>query len=230
MKKRMLVGLMLFLSYGGMTQSFLPWVAVFGNDNLIKKFNFHYELQYRSHGSLNQLDQVFARTGVGYSFSDDTQNILLGYGYFYQKDEYCFSSEILEDERDQFKQHEHRLFQQFIMKHELSRLLINHRYRFEQRFMQEDFRLRFRYFLSVYLPLNNTKIEQGTIFLGTYNEFFMYTNGTFFDRNRSYLSMGYAVTDYLKLEVGLMRQTTIGERINIFQISIFNNLDFKIHH
>ena len=230
MKRWVIMWGIMFITYGVFGQLFRPWVAVFGNDNLSNGFNFHYELQYRSHGKLNQLDQFFVRSGIGYSFSDETQNILLGYGYFYQKDEYCYTTEVPEDERTEFVLQEHRVFQQYIMKHQLKRLLINHRYRFEQRFASATVDMRLRYYLSGYLPLNDKKVEKGTFFLGAYNELFMHVKGNYFDRNRSYFSIGYAATDYFKIELGVMRQTLQGNRSNIFQISVFNNLDFKIHH
>ena len=48
---------------------------------------------------------------------------------------------------------EHRIYQQFTTKQAVGKLNLSHRYRFEQRFVESDFKMRFRYFLSLNYPL-----------------------------------------------------------------------------
>lgn len=210
-------------------QDFSGWYSLFGNDKLKNGFNIHYEAQYRNHNVIGRLDQLLLRTGIGFSFSDDTQNILLGYGYIYNKSSICYEIQVPEELRDQFRFGENRFFQQYIMKHQISRFLINHRYRFEQRFFRNDSKLRLRYFLSAYLPLNKAYVEKGALYLGAYNELFMNTKTEYFDRNRTYFALGYAFTDFFKVEFGYLRQNISSNISQHFQISVFNNLDFKMH-
>lgn len=230
MKVLVLLVLFVLLFSQFKAQNMSGWYALFGNDKLHKGFNFHYEAQYRNHNSIGKLDQLLLRAGIGYSFSDDTQNILIGYGFIRNKDITCYEMEIPQSERHIFLFNEHRVFQQYIMKHRISHVLINHRYRFEQRFFSNKSSLRLRYFLSGYIPLNNSVIEKGTFYLGAYNELFMNLKTDYFDRNRSYLSFGYAVTNEFKIELGFLRQNISNDLYHHFQISFFNNMDFKFHH
>ena len=41
---------------------------------------------------------------------------------------------------------EHRIFQQFTSKQKIGSMSLSHRYRFEQRFVESDFKMRLRYF------------------------------------------------------------------------------------
>ena len=83
---------------------------------------------------------------------------------------------------------------------------LNHRYRFEQRFVEDDFKLRFRYFLSLQIPLSNKKSVDNTYYLSAYNEIFLNTKTSIFDRNRLYGGLGYHVTKNMRFEVGYMNQ------------------------
>lgn len=204
------------------------WYTLFGNDKLRKGFDLHYEAQYRNHNAIGQLDQLLLRTGIGYSFNDKTQNFLIGYGFIHNKMAEYFEDGLTDSEREALMFNEHRIFQQYIIKHSISRLLLTHRYRFEQRFFRSNEALRARYFLSASLPLNKPLITEGTVYLNGYNELFMTFKDTYYDRNRTYFAFGYGVSINLKVELGYLRQDISGEIFNHFQISLFNTIDFKL--
>lgn len=204
------------------------WFALFGNDKLKKGFDLHYEVQYRNHNPIGRLNQLFFRTGLGYSFLKNSQNILLGYGFIHNKPIDYFNDNYTSDEQQNFVFNEHRIFQQYIIKHSISRLLLTHRYRFEQRFFRSNEALRARYFLSASLPLNKPLITEGTVYLNGYNELFMTFKDTYYDRNRTYFAFGYGVSNNLKVELGYLREDISGEIFNHFQISLFNTIDFKL--
>ncbi len=87
-----------------------------------------------------------------------------------------------------------------------------HRYRFEQRFVEEDFKLRLRYFLSVNVPLDED------FYLSAYNEIFVNVSENPFDRNRLYGGVGYRLGDKIRLELGYMNQffaTSGRDQVNI---------------
>lgn len=102
---------------------------------------------------------------------------------------------------------EHRIYQQFITKQQFGRVGLQHRYRFEQRWIEDNFRLRIRYFISTNIALNNSKMTDGTFYLSAYNEVFLNTRATVFDRNRFYIGLGYRLNKMVRFEVGQMKQT-----------------------
>lgn len=229
MKKLSFLIFLAFFLFEGKIIAQSGWYALFGNDKLVNGFNIHYEAQMRNHNAIGQLDQLLLRTGIGYSFLENTQDILIGYGFIHNKAIDFYNTDLTNEEKKQHLFNEHRVFQQYIMKQRISRLLISHRYRLEERFLPSKNALRFRYFLSGYVPINNPKITQGTFYIGAYNEIFMNFNGDYFDRNRTYFSFGFAVSDHLKIELGYLRQDISKSIYHHFQISLFNNIDFKLH-
>ena len=176
------------------------WMIYFGNKKINEKWNWHHEVQYRNYDAIGDLEQLLLRTGIGYNLSENNNNILLGYGYINSQN-YISDS----DEKNSFS--EHRIYQQFITKQNLGRLKIQHRYRIEERWVEDqDFKLRFRYFLSLNLPLNNIEIIDKTFYLSSYNEIFINHKETVFDRNRLYGGLGYKLNNLVKFEIGYMNQ------------------------
>ena len=83
---------------------------------------------------------------------------------------------------------------------------LSHRYRFEQRFVEDDFKLRLRYFLGVNIPLQYREDGKNPLYLSMYNEVFLNTESSVFDRNRVYGGLGYKFSKNLRLELGYMNQ------------------------
>lgn len=198
------------------------WMGYFGNFKLHSNFNIHNEIQYRNHNLIGDLNQLLIRNGIGYNFKKNNANILLGHAFI-------LSEPYINNNKEKTKTKEHRIYQQFISKQEFGRLLLMHRYRFEQRFLENDFKLRFRYFSGFYMPLNNKQIVKNTVYLAFLNEIFINTKNNIFDRNRLAGAIGFAFTDNLKLEIGAMTQFLENSKTNQLQISLFNNIAFKQH-
>ena len=181
------------------------WLIYIGSKQLNSKWNLHHEIQYRNYNTLGDLEQLLIRTGLGYDIGSKS-NILLGYGYIN-------SENFTENVNDQTTVEEHRIFQQFITKQTIGSVSLQHRYRFEQRFVESDFKTRFRYFLGINLPLKNPKY-----YLSAYNEIFLNGKSNVFDRNRVYGGLGYKISKGVKLELGYMSQvfeTSSRDQINI---------------
>ena len=102
---------------------------------------------------------------------------------------------------------------------------VQHRYRFEQRFVEDNFKLRFRYFLGLNVPLNNAELIEKTIYLSAYNEIFLNTKNTVFDRNRLYSGLGYKLNNSLKFEIGYMNQFLAGGN-NRDQLNLITSFNF----
>ena len=195
------------------------WFIYFGNQKINQNWNLHSEIQYRNYNFIGDTNQLLLRTGIGYNLTEDNNNVLLGYG-FINTQKYIPNSD------EKIDSNEHRIYQQFITKQKLGKGLIQHRYRIEERFLKNDFQLRFRYFLGLNIPINKKVMEKNTIYLSAYNELFINAESPLFDRNRLYGALGFVFNKNLKIETGFMAQTHEKSNRNQFQIAFFNNLPF----
>lgn len=175
------------------------WIIYIGNKQLNEKWNLHHEVQYRNYNAIGDLEQLLLRTGLGYNLSESNDNLLLGYGYI-------LSENYLGDSSNKVTVNEHRIFQQFTTKQKVGSLGLNHRYRFEQRFVESDFKMRFRYFLGLNLPLSKKEDGKSKFYLSAYNEIFLNSESSVFDRNRLYGGIGYNINSAIRVEAGYMNQ------------------------
>ncbi|WMI66854.1 DUF2490 domain-containing protein [Aestuariibaculum sp. YM273] len=195
------------------SSDFGNWLIYIGNKKINSKWNIHNEVQYRNYNTISDLEQLLLRTGVGCSFNENKNNLLLGYGYI-------LSENYIDNSENKQSINEHRIFQQFISKQQIGRLALNHRYRFEQRFVEDEFKMRFRYFLGFNLPFKtNSKW-----YLSAYNEIFLNSKSNVFDRNRLYGGLGYMFNKNIKFEAGYMNQffeTSSRDQFNIIAFITF---------
>ena len=173
------------------------WWIYFGNKKIDDKWNWHHEIQYRNYNFIGELEQLLIRTGIGYNLSEGNNNLLMGYGYI-RSENY--------DGTEKFDVIEHRIYQQFITRQKFSRTSFQHRYRFEQRWVESDFRMRFRYFLSTNIALSKPSMEDNTWYLSAYNEIFLNSESSVFDRNRLYGGLGFKINSGTRIEFGYMNQ------------------------
>ena len=190
------------------------WYMYFGNNKIGNNLYWHNEIQYRNHNWGGDLEQLLLRTGLGMNLSENNNTLLLGYGYIvsqpYHQNE---KSEILE----------HRIFQQFINKDNLGRVAIQNRYRLEERFVADDYKMRFRYFMGFNIPVSQKRMGPQTLYLSLYNEIFLNLNTPVFDRNRAYGALGYTINNHLKVEAGYMLQLYDNNHRGQFQLALFNS-------
>jgi len=195
------------------------WLMYFGTNKLSDKFSLHTEIQYRNHTlTPNNTEQLLLRTGLNYHFSDKAF-VTAGYAYI---PSYAYESEQKDPETE-----EHRIWQQFIVTNKISRVKLEHRYRFEQRWVDQDYKNRFRYRLMLFIPLNKSIIEEKTWFLGLYDEVFVNTEKTFFDRNRLYGAIGYQFNKMTSIQTGIMHQQVNDFGKWYLQIALVFNTDLR---
>jgi hypothetical protein len=196
------------------------WFIYFGNQKIKKKWNWHNEVQYRNFNFMGDLSQLLVRTGIGYNLTENNNNILLGYGFIN-------SQKYLSNSNEKVGTNEHRVFQQFITRQSFNKVFLQHRYRIEERFLPNDFQMRFRYFLGINIPINKPRLEKNAYYFSAYNEIFINAQQNIFDRNRLYGAIGYIFNKNIKMEAGYMAQTLESTNRNQFQIVIFNNIPFN---
>ncbi|GAA4233379.1 DUF2490 domain-containing protein [Postechiella marina] len=213
----LILGLMLPNIGTSQNSDFGNWLIYIGNKKLNSKWNIHNEVQYRNYDAVGDLEQLLLRTGLGYTFNDNKNNVLLGYGYI-------LSENYIGDTDDKVSVNEHRIFQQFTSKQNIGSVKLNHRYRFEQRFVESDFKMRLRYFLGINVPLGKKETVNKSFYLSGYNEIFLNTESSVFDRNRLYGGLGYRINDKIKIEAGYMNQffeTSNRDQFNIITFVTF---------
>lgn len=193
------------------------WIIYFGNKQFNEKWNWHHEVQYRNYNFVGDLEQLLLRTGFGYNLSENNNNVLLGYGYILSE-----NYEKGTNEKTSFS--EHRIYQQFITRQKFGRFSWQHRYRFEQRFFTDDFKMRFRYFLGLNVAISKPTLSANTFYFSGYNEIFLNAEPSVFDRNRLYGGLGYKVSKLIKTELGYMSQ--IYEKSSRGQLNIIVFLNF----
>lgn len=215
LKAALLLLLVLPFNLEAQDSNFGNWLIYIGNKKLNSNWNLHNEVQYRNYDAFSDLEQLLLRTGLGYSFNESKNNILFGYGYI-------LSENYINNTNDKNSVSEHRIFQQFISKQKIGNVKLNHRYRFEQRFVESDFKMRFRYFLGVNIPFSQK--ETNKFYFSGYNEVFLNTETSIFDRNRLYAGIGYNFSSSIRLELGYMNQffeTNSRDQLNIITFVSF---------
>lgn len=123
-----------------------------------------------------------------------------------------------------------RVSPQVILSQQLNRLRIDHRLRYEFRWLGANepidsksflyggdfsnslFKKRFRYQIKGSMPLGKEKMEDKTWYLQAYNELMInmgenVPNLNIFDQNRVLIGLGYRINQHLTVEMGYMQQS-----------------------
>lgn len=186
-------------------------------------FGVQGDIQYRAWDQGGDLEQLLLRGGLTYRPEDANITFTLGYGNI--------TTGAFGD--SDATSGESRIYQEALLPQKLGkRFQLTHRFRYEQRFVEgQDFRTRFRYNIFLNVLLNAEAMEQKTLYLALYNELFI--NGEreigdgrevqLFDRNRTYLGLGYALRDNLRVQVGWMQQTTVNWQKGQTQLSLHHS-------
>ena len=181
------------------------------------------DFQYRDWRGLGDREQLLLRSGITYTPKESGVKFTLGYANI--------STGQFGDEIDA-PIIENRVYQEALFSNTLlKRLLITHRFRYEQRWVEtQNLRTRYRYNLFINIPFNNLMLVENTYYFAFYNEIFI--NGErkigdgrevqFFDRNRTYLGLGYVINNKIRIQLGWMEQTTANWQKG--------QLQFSLHH
>lgn len=184
------------------------------------KWGLQGDVQYRNWNIGDDLEQLLIRGGLTYKPETAKIKFTLGYGNITTG---AFGESSATSS-------ESRIYQEALFPVQFgNRFYTNHRFRFEQRFVEnQDFRSRYRYNLFLNIPLNKVIMDKKTIYLALYNEVFI--NGQrnignnnsveIFDRNRFYTAIGYILNSGIKIQLGILNQTTNSWNKNQLQLSL----------
>ena len=166
--------LLLFLVGGSYAQKLISnqshaWVLYTGNHKIREKFGIHTEYQWRRADLFNDWQQSLARVGLEYYYNP---NISFTAGYA------SIISYQYGDQPISHQTNENRIWEQLNLKAKYGRFDMQHRYRMEQRLIdnwsnssgsfvqgKDNYRNRMRYRMMVNLPLSRKEMANNTLFL-----------------------------------------------------------------
>ena len=154
------------LTSSGQKSNFGNWFIYFGNQAINSRWNWYNEVQYRNYNFIGDLEQLVLRTGIGYNLTENNNNVLLGFAYIY-------SERYIAGTDKKVSNNVYTIYQQFITRQNFGRVFILHRYRIEERFFPDEFRMRFRYFLSFNIPVTSPSMSPHAVYISAYNEIFL---------------------------------------------------------
>ena len=196
------------------------WIMYFGTNKINEKISIHSEVQHRNYTiSPTNIEQLLLRIGLNYHFNPKAFTTI-GYAHI--------GNHLYESERKSPEIEEHRIWQQFLTTNNIRRVKFEHRYRFEQRFIESDFKMRFRYRLMLFYPLNRPVIEKGSLYIGIYDELFINDKSNFFDRNRLYAGLGYQYGGNIHFQLGILRQEVQTDAKTFLQFGMIYNTDLSM--
>ena len=218
------------------------WVTYLGNHKITNKFGIHTEYQWRREDGFNHWQQSLARFGIDYSIQPSL-SVTAGYGWIVT---YPYGEQPIAHTFN-----EHRIWQQLNAKSKYGRFELQHRYRLEQRFLENYikntdgsfargnylFRQRVRYRAMVTVPISRKEMLDNTLFLNVNNEvFIVFGKGigkNILDQNRFNLALGWRFNKDFNIQIGYLNQFLIKsdgvkmERNNTLLVSTVYNLDFR---
>ena len=223
MKKILLIPV-LFISLNNVKAQtqFSGWLATFNTVKVGQKTSIHSDVQWRSGDDLRFTQTLLLRAGLNYHVTSRS-TITAGYAFIHN---YRNMGSV-----DGYVP-EHRIWEQYIYSHKISKLNISHRFRLEQRFLSRTiadnnelkndgslYANRFRYFFRALRRLKGpgSDLAQAQpfikgMFVALQNEVFLNfgnktnVNGKTFDQNRLYGAIGYRFSRKFDLEAGYMNQ------------------------
>lgn len=167
------------------------------------------DIQYRNWNIAGDLQQLLLRGGITYTPKNADIKLTIGYGNI------TIGSFGVNNKSTLL---ENRIYQEAVFPMQFgNRVYTKHRFRYEQRFVEgQNFRTRYRYNLFLNIPLSKPSMDEKTLYLAFYNELFIngqknIGNGDtveFFALNRLYGALGYILKKALKIQLGVMNQTT----------------------
>ena len=199
------------------------WGMLFNQTRFHDKWSVHSEVQFRSYNMAPNTEQLIVRGGLNFHYKPNAV-LTAGYGYItnYTNDGDVFKPHI---------QEENRIWEQLILKNNVDRILLEHRYRFEQRWVETEqtsyYKNRIRYLLRITIPLNKKELVKNTLFTSFYDEVFLHLNNIPFDRNRLYGAIGFQFSTSANVQVGYMVQTVGSVSKQYFQLGISYNPDLR---
>ena len=173
------------------------WYVYNGFINLSPKLELFLESQLRTWEPITNAQNLFFRPYLSYNITPDFQ---VGLGQ-----EYHMAWTYAENTDDKVKSEEYRTTIQMMLFHKVARVSIQHRYRYEFRFLDEAGNQRTRYRIQLGIPITDEKMGKGVVFSTVGNEIMVDTQKELaLSQMRSYAMLGYQFSNTTHLQFGYM--------------------------
>ena len=217
------------------------WISYLGNHKITTKWGVHTEYQWRRADGFQNWQQSLLRLGFDY-FASSNLSATAGYAWIVT---FPYGEQPVGHEFQ-----EHRIWEQVNLKSKYGRFEIQHRYRLEQRFLENWikgaegiytksdnlFRQRIRYRFMIQVPLTKKELTDNTLFLNVNNEPFIgFGKGigkNILDQNRFNASLGWRFSKDFNIQLGYLNQFIVktdgikAERNHTFLFSTIYNFNF----
>jgi len=173
------------------------WYIYNGFFNFSPRIELFVESQLRTWEVVSNSQSFFARAFFNY-------NVLASFQLGLSQ-EYHLNWTYAENPDDKLRSEEYRITLQAMLFQSVDRVSVQHRYRYEFRFLDESGRQRTRYRIQLGIPITEEKMEKGVVFATVGNEFLIDTKPELnFSQNRLYAMVGYQFTSSFNFQFGYM--------------------------
>lgn len=183
---------------------FGSWYIFKNNTKLTDKWSYNGHFQLRSFNIDFDNEQTFLGNGFTYTTSP---NLAFSAGHRYLKFEGVFL--------------EHGIYQKAAIKSSLNKLQITNRFMLEERWINNNFQLRYRTGIDLGIPLSN---KMDLVFS---EEVFLINQGSSFEQNRISLNANYKISNSLKFTTGIMHWQFSNLHRWLMQFAITHSLDLR---
>ena len=214
------------------------WLGFYTKYHFNDKWAYYGEYHLRKRDGFNEMGQIYLRIGATYSLAKYVDvTVGIANPYYWSPDQ---DNPNLDKVVPQF-----RTWEQTVFATPFDHIKLFHQIRLEQRFKRgyekgSEYKLthRFRYKLTLYVPLNKPAFENHTLFLSAYNEIFIQAGKSvvfnYFEDNRTFIGLGYNLFDHLQVQAGYMYSfrhfgaPNVYENRHIFRLSVYHHLDLHL--
>jgi hypothetical protein len=214
------------------------WLSLYSKYHFNDRWAYYGEYHLRRRDYFNEMGQIYLRVGINYKvkqFLDITVGVVNPY-YWASNPEDPNVDRVI----PQF-----RLWQQAVMATPFEHIQVFHQFRTEQRWARSfiknspyELTHRFRYKLTLYVPLNKPLFDVGTLFLALNEEIFMQAGESVtynhFEDNRIYAGLGYNLNEVWQIQAGYMYSYRHDgapykyENRHILRLSIYHHLHLHL--
>ncbi|AMR33818.1 hypothetical protein A0256_21445 [Mucilaginibacter sp. PAMC 26640] len=200
------------------------WFFLSHTQKISSKFDILADVQLRSADRFDYFSALLLRSALNYNFNKK-HAVALGYAY---------KGDWMHEDGERTQSAENRTYQQYLYNFKAGKVELSARFRQEQRFVKEEgevaFSQRSRGFISAQIPLiADTGFTKG-LYTAIQNEIFLNVqnkgkvNGSFFDQNRSFISLGYRWSKKIDTEFGYMcwyqKEIDGSAKTNVWQLMV----------
>ncbi|MEP1032706.1 DUF2490 domain-containing protein [Ekhidna sp.] len=215
------------------------WLGFYTKYHFNDKWAYYGEYHVRKRNGFEDMAQVYLRFGATYTvmrYLDVTVGFVHPF-YWAPNQEDPNVDKIVP---------QYRLWQQAVLATPFEHIKLYHQLRVEQRWKRDyekgsSFKLthRFRYKMTVYVPLNKPAFENHTLFLSLYNEIFIQAGKTIvynhLEDNRTFAGLGYNLNEQFQIQGGYMftfrhkGSPFDYEKRHIFRLSLYHHMDLHLN-